>query len=47
MEVPGKEWFYWGMNSGRVMLLGHIPGALRVHGTPPGGGTLGKRTGVL
>ena len=31
-EVPGKEWFYWGVD--------HIPGALRVHGTSPRGGIL-------
>ena len=39
-EVPDKEEFYWGMDSGWVMLLDHIPDALGVHGTPPWGGTL-------
>ena len=36
MKVPDKEGFYWGMDSGRVMLLDHNPGALgcmeRLHG---------------
>ena len=42
MKVPDKEGFYWGMGSGRVMLLDHNPGALGVHGTPPRGGTFVK-----
>ena len=42
MKVPDKEGFYWGMDSGRVMLLDHNPGALGVHGTPPWGGTFVK-----
>ena len=41
-EVPDTEGFYWGMDSDRVMLLNHIPGALEVHRTPPWGGTLVK-----
>ena len=39
-KVPDEEEFYWGMDSGREMLLDHISGAPEVHRMPSWGGTL-------